>query len=158
MSTRPGCRVTARAFQTICSRANAPFRGLFVSEIRSRGAVLSDQDLGDSARIASRLRARGFDGVVTMRLVSANQSLTVQPGFGPYWGTAWGMGGAVIPETVVRIEVNAYSLANEQLVFSAMSKSVNPESAKQLISSVSKVTTDRLARDRVIAPAQAAAR
>jgi hypothetical protein len=121
-------------------------------------AVLSDQDLGDSGRIAATLRARGFDGVVAMRLVSANQRLTVQPGFGPYWGTAWGMGGAVIPETVVRIEVNAYSLANEQLVFSAMSKSVDPDSAKQLISSVSKVTTDRLARDRVIAPAQAATR
>jgi hypothetical protein len=120
--------------------------------------VLSDQDLGDSAQIASRLRARGFDGVVAMRLVSANQQLTVQPGFGPYWGTAWGMGGAVMPETVVRIEVNAYSLANDQLVFSAMSKSVDPESARQLISSVSKVTTDRLARDRLIAPAQAATR
>jgi hypothetical protein len=116
-------------------------------------SVLSDQDLANRNGLVAALRAKGFDGVVAMRLVDAHQQLQYYPGFDDYWGAAWG--GAVVPETVVRIEVNAYSLANKQLVFSASSKSIDPNSARDLISSVSKVTTKRLAQDHVIGPAQA---
>lgn len=121
-------------------------------------AVLTDQDLGNHTQVASTLRAKGFDGVVAMRLVDAHQTLEYAPGFDTYWGAAWGAGGEVIPETIVRIEVNAFSLGTKQLVFSAMSKSIDPTTAKSLISSVSKVTTDKLAQERVILPTQAAAR
>jgi hypothetical protein len=118
--------------------------------------VVSDQDLSNQNGIVAALRAKGFDGVVAMRLVDARQQLQYYPGFDAYWGGVWGpYGGAVVPETVVRIEVNAYSLATKQLVFSATSKSIDPNSARQLIGSVSKVTTDRLAQDRVIGPTQA---
>jgi hypothetical protein len=72
------------------------------------------------------------------------------------WGGGWG--GAVVPETVVRLEVNAYSLATQQLVFSATSKSVDPNSAQQVIGAVSKVTSDKLAQSHVVGPAQATMR
>jgi len=121
-------------------------------------SVLGAADLADHNGLVAGLRAKGFDGIVAMRLVDARQKLEYYPGFDAYWGSAWGGAwgcGAVVPETVVRIEVSAYSLATKQLVFSANSKSVDPDSARQLISSVSKVTTDKLAQDRVIGPAQA---
>jgi hypothetical protein len=117
--------------------------------------VLRDQDLASHEGIINQLRGRGYDGVVTMRLVAANQQLQVYPNFNGYWGAAWG-GMNVVPETVVRIEVNAYSLASQQLVFSAMSKDVDPGSAQQAISDVSKVTGAKLAQEHVIASTQAA--
>jgi hypothetical protein len=118
-------------------------------------AILQDQDLGDRSALATKLRGQGFDGVVAMRLVGAHQQLEAYPDFDGYWGGAWG-GMDVTTETVVRIEVNAYSLTTKQLVFSAMSKSVDPDTAKQAISDVSKVATAKLAQDHVIAPTQAA--
>jgi len=119
--------------------------------------VLRDQDLADRTRIAAELSARGFDGVVAMRLVSANQQLAYYPTFDDYWGGAWGTswGANAVPETVVKIEVNAYSLATKQLVFSAMSKSVDPGSANDAIAAVSKIATEKLAEARVVGPTQA---
>jgi hypothetical protein len=117
--------------------------------------VLNDQDLGDQTRLVQALTTRGFDGVVTMRFVEANQKLEYYPAFDTYWGGAWGQ---AIPETVVRIEVNAYSLPNKQLAWSAMSKSVDPNSAQQVIGDVSKVASARLASQHVVGPAQAATR
>lgn len=122
-------------------------------------SVLQGQDLADRNALVATLRGRGFDGVVAMRLVGAHQQLEAYPDFDGYWGAAWGgMGTDIVSETVVRIEVNAYSLATKQLVFSAMSKSVDPESAHQAISDVSKVASAKLAQDHVIAPTQAASR
>jgi hypothetical protein len=113
--------------------------------------VLSDTVLGDQDRIVMTLRDEGFDGLVTMRLVDAHQQLAYYPGFDTYWGGAWG---SVVPETIVRVEINAYSLATKQLVWSAMSKSVDPDSANQLVSDVTTVASDRLARDRIIGSPQ----
>ena len=122
--------------------------------------VIPDEVLGDRDTLIGGLRERGFDGVVTMRLVAANQKLAYYPSFNDYWAGGWGMGMGmnVVPETVVRIEVNAYSLDSRQLVFSAMSQSVDPGSANQAISDVSKVASNKIAQDRVIAPMRATMR
>jgi hypothetical protein len=120
-------------------------------------SVITDQDRDNRDAMIAKLRADGFDGVVTMRLVGAHQRLAYYPAFDQYWGYAWGpyWGGTLVPETVLRIEVNAYSLATKQLVWSAMSKSVDPADSSQAIHDVSKVVAERLARDRVIGAAQA---
>jgi hypothetical protein len=119
--------------------------------------VVTDQERDNRDAMIATLRADGFDGVVTMRLVGAHQRLAYYPAFDQYWGYAWGpyWGGTLVPETVLRIEVNAYSLATKQLVWSAMSKSVDPADSSQAIHDVSKVVAERLARDRVIGAAQA---
>lgn len=120
--------------------------------------VLTEQDRNDRNAMIAKLKADGFDGIVTMRLVDAHQRLAYYPAFDMYWGYAWGPywgGGAVVPETVVRIEVNAYSLPTEQLVWSALSRSVDPNSSAQAIRDVSKVVSSRLARDRVIGAQEA---
>lgn len=120
-------------------------------------SVLTDQDLGTQHAMITKLRAAGFDGVVTMRLVGANQKLTYYPAFDDYWGGAWG-GGEVVPTTVVRVEVNAYSLSSGQLVWSAMSKSVDPSTSAEVVGDVSKVVAERMGKDHVIGPEQATMR
>jgi hypothetical protein len=128
-------------------------------------ALLSDADQKDREHMMSMLREKGFDGLVEVKLVDAHQQLVVYPGFGYYdgywagaWGNYWG-GTDVTAVTIVRVEVNAYSLANNQLIWSAMSKSTDPDSTNDLVNAVSKVMGERLAQDRIIgAPTQIARR
>jgi len=127
--------------------------------------VLTDQDLNNRETMMAKLRAGGFDSIVSMRLVGAHQVLRYYPAFNDYWGGAWGYwggwggyGGTLIPETIIRVEVNAYSLDNGQLIWSAMSKSVDPASAWQVVSDVTKLVTDKLAQERLLGRPQEAMR
>jgi hypothetical protein len=109
--------------------------------------VIGDQDLGDRNRIASALAAQGFDGIVTIRMVSAEQELDESPTFdGDTWATA-------VPETILRVEIAAYALPSKQLMWTAVSKSVDPYSARAAIGDASKLAGDRLAEAHVVAPA-----
>ena len=116
-------------------------------------SVLTDQERGNRDVMIAKLQADGFDGIVTMRLVDAHQRLAYYPAFDMYWGYAWGPywgGGAVVPETVLRIEVNAYALPTKQLVWSALSQSVDPNSSAQAVRDVSKLVSTRMSHDHVI--------
>lgn len=94
------------------------------------------------------LRDSGYDGIVTMRFVGATQKLDYYPTFDMYWGAAWG---AVYPETIVRIELNAYSLPSNRLVWSAISKSVDPDNIGEVIDDVTEVAAQDLAKHAVVA-------
>jgi hypothetical protein len=122
-------------------------------------AVLTDTDPRDLKQTRAKLRALGYDGVVTMRLVDREHQLQyVPPMFDDYWGPAWGgawPGGYYSPgyaytETVVRMESTAYSLRNNQLLWSALSKTVDPGSSKRLINDVTKIVAEQLTRRGVI--------
>jgi len=121
--------------------------------------VVSDQELGDRNHVAEVLTSRGFDGVVAMRMVSATQTLHVDPGRDPGYEDPWtNRWGTVESIAEVRIEVNAYSLPSKKLVWSAMSKATNPDGTREAIRDVSEVTGNKLAEERVVAAPQAAAR
>jgi hypothetical protein len=94
-------------------------------------AVLSESDLANLDQAKAKLRAAGFDGLVAIRLVSKDTELNYVPGsFDGYWGPAWTMAydpGYVYTETIVRIETSAYSLLTNQLVWSAISKTVDAD-------------------------------
>lgn len=120
------------------------------ADLRARGiyavsgySVLPPWARGNRDAVVSELRRGGFDGVVTMRVVSATQQLDYYPTFDMYWGATWG---AVYPQTVVRIEMNAYSIPSNRLVWSALSKSIDPESVNELIDDVAEVGAKNLAR------------
>jgi hypothetical protein len=122
-------------------------------------SVLNEQQLHDLNGSMSVFRRAGFDGVVAMKMVSAEEHLNYYPTFDGYWGGMWGPGawGTVVPTTVVRIQINAYSLTNNQLVWSAVSKSVDPDSVGELVSDVTKVVSARLEKDHVVGATQASA-
>ena len=77
--------------------------------------VLNRDEVFDRKSAITTLRAAGFDGVVTMRFVGQVQTLQAYPTMDWYWGPD------VYEETVNRIEINAYSLDDNQLVWSAIS-------------------------------------
>ena len=111
-------------------------------------AVLPGQLRGNRAMTMNMIQNAGFDGIVTMRVVSAHQQIQFYPTFDVYWGATWG---TPVPETIVRVEINAYSLPQNRLVWSAMSKSTDPDSVHDLINDVSQVAANRLVNTGVIA-------
>ncbi len=127
-------------------------------QLRARGVdavpgyqILSDQDYRDREAAKARLRAAGFDGVIVMRLVGKDTRLQYVPGdFGAYgyWG-AWGPG-YYEPETIVRIETAAYSLQNNHLVYSALSRTIDPNSVRSLISDVSEKVANAMQKQGVV--------
>lgn len=115
-------------------------------------------DMSDVKAMRNRLLSLGYDGVVTMRLVSRDQEVVGSPGtFDAYWGY-WGPGywgpywsGAYWPgyaytQTTYRLESAAYSLRNNQLVWAALTSTVDPSSTHQVVDENTEVIASRLAR------------
>lgn len=87
-------------------------------------AVLTREDLADRERATAALRSTGYDGIVMMRLVG--------------------------PPTHVRIEISAYSLNGDRLVWSALSRSSDSAEVGQLVEDVTRVVSRELDQARII--------
>lgn len=111
-------------------------------------SVISGDLRGNNAIAMDTIRNAGFDGVVTMRVVGREQKLEYYPTFDTYWGATWG---TAIPETIVRVEISAYSLYDNHLVWSALSKSTDPEDVHELINDVAKLAANELDKQGVVA-------
>lgn len=97
----------------------------------------------------TQLRDKGFDGVITMRIVERNQELEGLPsydwtwgGWGyPAYGYGYGYSGYTYTETIYRVETAAFDLRDNTLVWSVMTKTTDPETARELIGGTSQVVT-----------------
>jgi hypothetical protein len=124
-------------------------------------SVLTDADLKDRDQAKAKLAASGYDGVVAIRLVSKETQINaVPPTFDGYWGMGWGWGwgydlGYMSTETVVRVQTSVYSLAHNRLVWSGLSKTVDPNSVSSAIDSVTSVVATALEKQQVVAPSNA---
>jgi hypothetical protein len=110
--------------------------------------ILGDQELSNLDTVKAKLRSMGYDGIVAMRIVNREHQLEyMPPTFDGYWGYAYSgfySPGYAYTETIVRIETTAYSLRNNQLVWSALTKTVDPGSARSLVNDTSKVVASQL--------------
>ncbi len=106
--------------------------------------MLDDRDLGDVAKARALVEAQGFDGVVLMSFVSAQEKVTVQP---PSYGTVWGYYGrtAVVydpgyarTDTIVRIETAIYRISDGKLLWTGISRALNPKDVDRLVGDVAK--------------------
>jgi hypothetical protein len=118
-------------------------------------AVFGDQptNLQNIEALKADLRNRGYDGVVTMRIVGREQEVNAVPSsFDWYWGYwgPWYYGayspGYVYTETIYRLESAAYSLDTGRLVWSALTKTTDPSSAHQLVGDTSQIVANQLAQ------------
>lgn len=120
-------------------------------------SILSDGDLEDRDRAKAKLVDSGFDGVIAIRLVSKETELEYVPSFDHYWGPAWSMAygpGDVYAETVVRIETSAFSLVDNQLAWTALSRTVDPDNPRETIDEVTTIAARELEKQGVIARGQ----
>jgi len=124
-------------------------------------AVLTDDDLKDREHAKAKLVAGGYDGVVALRLVGKETEIEgMPPTFDGYWGTAWpGVydPGYLSTETIVRVDTSVFSFADNKLVWSGLSKTVDPNTMSSAIGDVTKVVAKALMKQQIVASAGGAA-
>jgi len=119
--------------------------------------ILGDTDLKDLDTVKSKLRAAGINGVLTMRMTGVSEQVNNAIGpygsFDTYWGYAAGAvyaPGYLDAETVVHMVSNLYSLEQNKLLWSGVSKTFDPASAQAFMNDVSKAVAKSLEKERVV--------
>ena len=117
--------------------------------------VLGDTDLKDLAAVKSKLSEQGFQGVLLMRMAGVTEQ--VNPAdygtFAGYYG--WAAGTVYAPgylqtDTVVHVVSNLYSLQDDKLIWTGVSRTFNPTSAHEFMTSVSKAVAKSIQKDRLV--------
>jgi hypothetical protein len=113
-------------------------------------AVLGDRPM-DLDTVKANLRQQGYDGIVTMRIIDREYQIETTPstidgywGYWPYPAYGWGYSGYTYTTTIYRVETAAYALTNDRLVWSAITKTVDPSNSGDLIGKTSKIVASRL--------------
>ena len=119
--------------------------------------ILGDEAPGELETVKAKLREHGYDGVVTMRIVDREKDVNYSPTFDSYWGgyhgywggwyDGWGWDGYAYTETTYRIETAAYSLKTGELVWSALTETIDPDTSQELINDTTKVIASELIRN-----------
>jgi hypothetical protein len=106
--------------------------------------VLEQSELSDVARARAKVEAKGYDGAVIVSFVSSQERISVDPGMAaPMWGYYGRHGmiydpGSVRSDTIVRIQTNIYRVADGKLLWSGVSRTMNPRSVQSLANDVFK--------------------
>lgn len=115
--------------------------------------LLDDRELRDVAAARKKVEAAGYDGAVLMSFVSSQQKVTVDPpsyggGFWGYYGYRGGPmmydPGSVRTDTILKLQISIYSLAEDKLLWSGVSRTLNPSKIDELVVDVSKAVRDDL--------------
>jgi len=103
---------------------------------------LPDAKLGDADGTRELVEARGYDGMIMLSILSAQQKLSVDPPmYTPMWGYYGRAGmlydpGSVRSDTIVRVQTNIYSVASGKLLWSGVSRTTNPRNVEHLVNDV----------------------
>ncbi len=123
--------------------------------------IVPKEDEGDVDKVVAKLRAEGIDGVAVMRLIEEKNSVAYDPGsfsrpfntFHNYYGGVWASyhdPGYLTTEIAVRVETAFYSVADEKLVWTGYSQTMNPNSSRVVIDDVARLVVQELKRERII--------
>jgi len=120
--------------------------------------ILGDMDLKDLDAVKSKLQAAGINAVLVMRVTGVSEQVTDVGGpygsFDGYWGYAAGAvyGGpmGVQTEPIVHMVSNLYSLQQNKLIWSGVSKTFDPSSSQAFITDVSKAVAKSLEKERLV--------
>ena len=124
----------------------------------SGSGIMPESERGNIDKARERLRAGGFDGVVIARLVGvegpqpwASGSLQQVPisyrTLSNYYVTSYqevDKASLLQRPTVVRVQMNLYAVATEALVWSASSRTFNPEATRDVAADVGKLAVEEL--------------
>ena len=130
------------------------------SSLRSVQAVQSyklfdSAELADRERLKAQLRLDGFDGVIALRVAGSRQELSYTTAAMPL-EDFWGYYGAAYPptemnvDTIARVEIKIYSLADDKLVWAGVSETFNPKDAGQLVADIVAAAGQELRRQGLI--------
>jgi hypothetical protein len=135
------------------------------AEGRTMYSLLPNPTVRDEQAVRAALEAANVKGLIVMEPVFVNRDVHVTPayeggGSASLWGSSYGSGFAVsysspreakiTESTVVYIETRVYSLEQNKLVWSARSKSVDPDTLATLIEELSGAIASELQKEGLI--------
>lgn len=114
--------------------------------------LLEDWELSDVGAARRKVEAAGYDGAVLVSFVSTEQRITARTTSygGGFWGSygssaVWDSGYART-QTILRLQVSIYSLAEDKLLWSGVSRTANPGRIDALIREVAQAVRDDLVK------------
>lgn len=126
-------------------------------------AVIPDAERGDVEKAKARLRAAGFDGAVVLRPLGFEERVTYvppsysagpYPSFYGYYGYAWDHSydpGYTRVDTILRVEVSIYSIERDELLWSGITESFEPQSLREVITDIAAAVATVLEREGLLA-------
>lgn len=117
--------------------------------------VLDDRELASTSHAREKMKAEGFDGAVLVSFVSSQEKITVDTPVYPTGGM-WGYYGrpgafyepvSVRSDTIVRIQTDIYSVSREKLLWSGVSRSMNPSNLEDLVAGVANAVASELRKE-----------
>jgi hypothetical protein len=122
--------------------------------------MIPREELRDPAKAKGWYERAGVDGIVSMRLVSAETRKTWEPsvwvsssyntlwGYYPYgWGSAYAVGtGRTREDTLAVIETLVFSVPANKLLWAGVTETTNPKDAATVIGDVVKATVKEMTK------------
>lgn len=116
--------------------------------------VFGATELADLERqkkqLTERLLQDGFDGVVALRMVSSQQEVGWTGSQVPLDAFVWYPTGEMAVDTIIRVEIQIYSLTEGKLMWAGVSETFNPKDAEQLVSEIAAAAGKELRRQGLI--------
>ena len=116
--------------------------------------------------VLARIHATNCDGILTIALLNKETEMSYVQGtayaggpyrtFGGYYGYGYGSfysPGYYQEDKIYSIQTNLYDAKNENLIWSAQSKTVNPSSLDDFLQGYEKAIAEQVVKDGVMAPA-----
>jgi len=109
--------------------------------------LIPTPELDDVERARAKLERGGFDGAIVLRLVSSEERVHSVPG---RYETMWGRPvryepGYTTVDRIVRIETNLYSVSEKKLLWSGVTRTLNPADVRDLVDDVARAVGAELA-------------
>lgn len=117
--------------------------------------VLDQNQIASTTHAREKMKTEGFDGAVLVSFVSSQERITVEP-VGHPAGGIWGYYGrpgafydpvSVRSDTIVRIQTDIYSIERDKLLWSGVSRSMNPSNVESLVTGVADAVASELRKE-----------
>jgi hypothetical protein len=124
-------------------------------------SVMTEDDVKDEQRMRAIMAREGFDGAITMRFVGAGDTMTYQAGlyasahsgFWSYYSMAWPLVydmGYMHIDHKMNMETHVYSLADDKVVWIALTETKNPKTAEKLVDEVARAVVSNMRKRKLI--------
>ena len=111
----------------------------------------------DTAKLKSMVKAKGYDAVIIMRLITTKAKSTyVQGGTNPaydnyiFYYNDYYKSGSYATDMEFVISTNIYSLTKDKLLWSGVTTSANPKKIDKLVSGIGKAIAEQVREDKLI--------
>lgn len=131
--------------RVLAAAPRAQARGM---QVRPSYTLVAAAELEDVAALRRKVEGAGFDGAVVLRLVSDRERVDYVPG---HYEVLWGRAvryepGYTTVDRIVRIETSVYSIAQGRLLWSGVSRTLNPRDLGKLTRDVIRAAAAELER------------